>query len=79
MMGRVLRVVWTYWKAVAQRIGDLQARLLLSLFYFVVFGLPAVGVKALSDPLRLDPAAVENWLPRPRIEGDAMTLARRQF
>ena len=60
-----LRRFWAGWKEMAGYIGDFQARLLLTVFYFTVvvpFGLLA---RLALDPLRLrhQPAA-SGWLKR---------------
>jgi hypothetical protein len=77
-MGPV-RQLWDGWARVARRIGDLQARLLLSVFYFVVLGPFALGVRLGSDPLRLRRGARPRWGERTRLSGDPRALARRQF
>jgi hypothetical protein len=76
---RLLKLVWERWKLIAHAIGDVQARVLLSLFYFVIVAPFAAGVKLLSDPLALRARAVPGWLPRPAGADDAETQARRQF
>lgn len=74
-----LKTLWEKWKVIAHKIGDFQARVLLSIFYFVVFGPFAVGLRILSNPLRIRVIGAHGWLKRPEAEGDALTLARRQF
>jgi len=54
---RVLEATWAMWKVIAHKIGNFQARVLLSLFYFGVLGPFAVGVKMLGNPLRIHPGA----------------------
>ena len=76
---RLLTTIWRKWKLVARKIADFQARVLLFVFYFVVLGPFAVGVKMSSDPLRLHIKHPNVWLKRPEIDADALTLARRQF
>ncbi|MBI1893838.1 MAG: hypothetical protein HYS14_07005 [Candidatus Rokubacteria bacterium] len=76
---RVLKVIWTRWQVLGRRIADLQARALLFVFYFTVFGPFALGVKVLGDPLRLHPGAANGWVARPGADADPLTLARRQF
>jgi hypothetical protein len=73
----LLVAAWRRWKMVAHAIGDLQARLLLSLFYFVVLGPFALGLKAAADPLGIRSSAA--WRPRPAPEADVWLAARRQF
>ena len=61
MMG-LLRRVWNGWKRFGRWMGDMVARVVLTVFYFTIalpFGL---GVRLSSDPLqrKSDPA----WTPR---------------
>ena len=72
-----LKWLWTRWKAIAHKIGDFQARGILSLFYFIVLAPFALGVKILSDPLQLK--SRKGWLIRDHQEGNPADLARRQF
>jgi hypothetical protein len=75
----VLRALWAGWKAVGRRIANVQARVLLSAFYFVVLGPFAVGARLVSDPLAMAPRAGSRWLRRESPAGDPLMLARRQF
>jgi hypothetical protein len=72
-----LRALLKAWKSVAHKIANFQARLLLTLFYFVVLTPFALRVKVFSDPLQLKRSA--GWLSRDRAEADQITLARRQY
>jgi hypothetical protein len=74
-----LKAIWKTWKRIAHTIADFQARVLLSVFYFVILGPFAVGAKRFSDPLRLGRGAAAGWLPRPDVVSDPLTRARRQF
>lgn len=74
-----LAVLWEKWKVVARRIGDFQARVLLSIFYFTVLAPFALGVKMFSDPLRLRATGGSGWTERPLPTDDAVTQASRQF
>jgi hypothetical protein len=76
---RLLKAIWARRKIVAHKIGNFQARLLLALFYFIVLAPFAVGVKLLSDPLRLRTGRGHGWLLLPPGDVDPVTLARRQF
>lgn len=74
-----LAEVWEKWKVLARRIGDFQARVLLSIFYFVVLAPFALGFKLFSDPLRLRPLTGSLWLERPAPGEDVWVDAGRQF
>lgn len=75
MLGRI----WTRWKAIGQRIGDFQARVILTVLYFLLLGPPALIIKLLRDPLKLRrPPHESAWIPGPE-EPVSMESARRQF
>lgn len=76
---RMLRTLWSAWKVIALKIANVQARVLLSIFYFVAFAPFALGVRMFSDPLRLRPTGRSGWLRRDEPNGDALVVARRQF
>jgi hypothetical protein len=75
----VVRALWEWWKRVARRIGDFQARVLLMLFYFLIAGPFALVVSRVSDPLAIKPDTPRGWRPRGNLEGAPMERARRQF
>lgn len=53
------------WKGIAQAIGNFQARILLTVFYFVVVLIFAFLVKCFTDPLRLRPPVGDSfWVAR---------------
>jgi len=64
---------------VARKIGDFQARVLLIVFYFLIFGPFALLVSRVSDPLAIKPNGPRGWHPRGNPEGAPMERARRQF
>jgi len=67
---------WQAWKDLAHKIGNFQARVILSLFYAVLvlpFGLAA---RWFSDPLRIKKRP-EQWLDHPN-EAHDLEWARRQ-
>jgi len=74
-----VRNFWEWWKRVAKRIGDIQARVLLTLFYFVVFGPFALAVRWRSDPLAIKAGAPRGWRSREDGKGDPTERATRQF
>jgi hypothetical protein len=69
---------WRRWVVIAHRLGDAQARLLLSAFYLVILAPFALGLRLFSDPLRLVDRHGPLWLPRPKDEGAPAVRARRQ-
>lgn len=78
-MGALLARAWARWKVIAHAIGNFQARLLLSLFYFVVVPPFALIVKLFQDPLKLRPPQGDGlWVERP-VPVPSSGAARRQF
>jgi hypothetical protein len=74
-----LTSTWAAWKSFRHTFGALQGRVLLTLFYFIVVGPFAIGLKVLSDPLRLKPPGSGHWTDRPDLREGAARQARRQF
>jgi hypothetical protein len=76
-MRNIFKGVWSRWKAIAHKIGEFQSRLILTLFYFVIFAPFALGVKIFSDPLQIKNDG--GWLPRSHWGESTFLLARRQY
>jgi len=72
-----LRRLWEGWKRVGRKIGDFQARVLLTVFYFVILAPFAMGVRLLADPLGLKQAG--GWRAVTPPDDTAIQRARRQF
>lgn len=69
--------LWGAWKRLAPRIGDFQARVLLTLIYAVIVLPFGVGVRLFADPLRMK-RRPERWLDHPEEPAD-LDWARRQW
>jgi len=68
-----------WWKRVGKRIGDIQARVLLSCFYFVVLGPFALVMRWRSDPLAIKAGTTRGWQLKTAERGTSMERAGRQF
>jgi hypothetical protein len=71
------RAVWRGWTRMARRIGDFQARVLLTLFYYAILG-PFAIVLRRSDPLAIRPGAHHGWRRRDPLVRPLADQARRQ-
>jgi hypothetical protein len=71
------RALWRWWTRVARRIGDVQARILLSLFYYVILG-PFALILRRGDPLAIRPGAPRGWRRRDVAARPVADQARRQ-
>ena len=75
----VLRKIWQAWKRFGQLMGDLLARLVLTVFYFTILLPFGLIVTLFSDPLHLRRVAGQP-LWSARSTGDqTLDDARRQF
>ena len=72
------RRLWEGWKRTAHRIGNVQAKVILGLLYFLVVGPVALVRRLVADPLgrRWTPGSTY-WHPRPP-GADTLDAARRQ-
>lgn len=76
---RAARRLWEAWKRFARRVGDFQARAILTICYFVVIAPFALVVRFGTDPLALKPRTPKGWRARMADDGAAMSRAVRQF
>lgn len=72
-----LRLLLKAWKGIAHKIANFQARLILSLFYYLILTPFALRVKIFSDPLQLK--RFRGWMSRDRTDADPFEMARRQY
>lgn len=79
MTSNTMRRLWERWKQGTRKLGDLQARLILLLFYFLILGPFALAVRWGGDPLVIKAGASPGWRPRTERPGTPMTQARQQF
>jgi hypothetical protein len=75
---RVLRKFWEGWKAFGRLLGNIVARVALSIFYFTVFVPFGLGVRWFSDPLQIKTSPSSLWRPRSTTD-QTLTDAMRQF
>ena len=75
----VFKTIWKYWKNIGHKVGNFQARLILSFFYFVLVFPFAAIVRLGAKPLRLRMSHTSNWLKHEVEPEDVMLRARRQF
>jgi hypothetical protein len=75
----LLKKVWVAWKRAGRFIGDIVARVVLSVFYFTLFVPFGVAVRLFGDPLdtRTDGRA-PRWVGR-ATQDLALDDARRQY
>lgn len=64
----LIKDFWHGWKAFGHFLGNLLARVVLSIFYFTIFVPFALGVRLFNDPLQIKNTPANFW--RPRTTGD---------
>ena len=74
-----LNRVWAVWRRIGQFIGDLIARLVLSLFYFTLFVPFGVGVRLFGDPLDIKAKSNPSWWLERATRDLGLDDARKQF
>ena len=72
----MLRRAWQAWKRIAHKIGNFQARVLLTIFYGLVVLPFGLVTRWLSDPLRIK-RPPDKWIDHPDENYD-LQWARRQ-
>jgi hypothetical protein len=74
-----MKNLWKWWKRVARKIGDFQARIILTIFYFIILGPFALAVRLWSDPLAIKTSTTRGWHPKADGKGAPMEQAAKQF
>jgi Saxitoxin biosynthesis operon protein SxtJ len=60
----LLRKIWNGWKAIAHKIGNFQARIILFIFYFIVLA-PFAMIMKRVDPMKMRRGSYHGWQNRP--------------
>lgn len=55
------RRLWEGWKRIARKIGDFNARVILTLFYFILLCPFAIILKLFTDPLEIKKKEHVGW------------------
>jgi hypothetical protein len=75
-MLNVLKRAWQVWKKIAHKIGNFQARVMLTVFYGVLVPPFGLAARLFSDPLRIKKTPTK-WLDHPN-EAYGLDWARKQ-
>jgi len=74
-----MKKLWENWKKLAKKIGDFQARFILTVLYFVIVAPFALIVRFAADPLSIKPRVKQGWHLRTESKGSPMGRAFNQF
>jgi hypothetical protein len=72
-----LRKFWHAWKAFGRFMGNMVARVVLTLFYFTIFVPFAVGARLFTDPLALKHSHESFWVARQTADQTLNEVARQ--
>jgi hypothetical protein len=72
----MLKKAWQAWKRIAHKIGNFQARVLLTLFYAVLIFPFGMAARLFADPLRIK-RRPQQWLNHPN-DAHSFEWAHRQ-
>ncbi len=75
-MLKSLKKLWAAWKRIAHRIGDFQARVLLTLIYALLVLPFGLAIRLFSDSLKIKKRSAK-WMDHPQDVTD-LEWARRQ-
>lgn len=70
--------IWERWKKIAKKIGDFNARVILTIFYFILLAPLALVVRR-SDPLGLKKNKIIGWQEKAAAKGTPHERALQQF
>ena len=73
----MLKRLWQGWKRVAHKIGNFQARVILTIIYSILVLPMGLAIRFLADPLRIRKRP-KGWLDRSDSAAD-MSWARRHW
>jgi hypothetical protein len=73
---QILKQIWSFWKVIAEAIGNVIGRLVLTIFYFTLLMPFGLGVRSRGDPLTLKRPRHIEWEKR-TIDIPSLDKARR--
>lgn len=79
MKQNIFRRLWEGWKKIARKIGDFNARVILTIFYFILLSPFALLMKLFTDPLEIKNKEHVGWHDKENnMELSALENAKRQ-
>jgi hypothetical protein len=73
---QILNQIWSYWKRIAEAIGNVIGRLVLTVFYFTLLMPFGLGVRLWGDPLAIKVRHDIKWVRR-EVDSPSLDNARR--
>ena len=76
-MSEIIHLAWDRFKIIAGIVGDVQGRVIVTLFYFTILVPFGLGARLFGDALRIRSNNTPQWLERPPVQ-NGLEEARRQ-
>ncbi len=76
-MNDIVHLAWDRFKIITNIVGDVQGRVIVTLFYFTILVPFGIGSRLFGDSLDIRPNQPARWLERPPVPTD-IDDARRQ-
>ena len=76
-MSEIVHLAWNRFKIIAGIVGDVQGRVIVTLFYFTILVPFGIGSRLFSDALHIRTKNTPQWLERPPVQ-NGLEEARRQ-
>jgi hypothetical protein len=73
----MFKKIWEAWKKIAKKIGEFNARVILTIFYFILLAPLALVVRR-SDPMGIRKNKKGGWVPRAEPKGTPHERALQQ-
>lgn len=75
----IVSIAWERWKIIGTQVGDFNARVLMSLFYFTVVLVFGVINTVINDPLHIKHLDFAGVRRERKPVGETLETSRRQF
>lgn len=76
-MREILQLLWSRFKIIAAIIGDVQARMIMTVFYYTILAPFGFIAHFFVKPLEGQTSGTPQWLERPPIPSDLETAKRQ--
>jgi hypothetical protein len=76
-LNEIVQLAWDRFKIIASIVGDVQGRVIVTVFYFTILVPFGIGSRLFSDALRIRSSGQTQWSERPLVQ-NGLEEARRQ-
>lgn len=74
----MLKTLWNKWKAFSDWVGNIVARIIFTIFYFIILLIPGLIVTLFTDKLKIKSKVESTWIDRKDFE-DSLEKAKLQY